>query len=120
MLLLDLQGNYVMNSGVVLGNFREAGEFHCSHVQVENMVSVTCESLNIVRTMTARNIFSHTNPTTQLGVNNESLPSTKGSRDIMHPPFGVGVNRRQQIPQLVMRLMSVLYTHFIPMFCLHF
>ena len=79
------------------GNFREAGEFHRSHVQVDNPVSVICGSLNTVRTMTPQNVFSHTNPTTQPGVNNESLPSTKSSGGTMHPPFGVGVNRRQQI-----------------------
>ena len=105
-------------------------------------MSVTGEHPNIVRTVTPQNVFSHTNSTTQPKVNNESLPSTKGSGGgggggggggatnsttqpkvnneslpstkgsgggggggggTMHPPFRVGVNRGQQIPQLVMR-----------------
>ena len=72
-------------------------------MQVDNQVSVTHGSLNTIRTVTPQNVFSHTKPTTQLGVNNKSLPSTKGSGGTMHPPFGIGVNRGQQIPQLVMR-----------------
>ena len=81
MFLLDLQGNYLINSGgsKYPVDFHEAGEFHCSHVQVDNPMSVTCGSLNTVITVTPQNVFSHTNPTTQLSVNNESLPSTKGS-----------------------------------------
>ena len=47
------------------GNFREASEFHRSHVQVDNPMSVTCGSLNTVKKMTPQNVFSHTNPTTQ-------------------------------------------------------
>ena len=80
------------------GNFCEAGKFHRSHVQVDNLLSVICGSLNTAITMTPQNVFSHTNPTTQPRVNNESLPSTKSSRGTMHPPFGVGVKRRQKIP----------------------
>ena len=72
-------------------------------MQVDNPVSVTCGSPNTIKTMTSQNVFSHTNPTTQPGVNNESLPSTNGSGGTMHSAFGVGVNRGQQIPQLVMR-----------------
>ena len=92
----ELKGQY-------LRNFHEAGEFHRSHVQVDNPVSVICGSLNTIKTVTPQNVFSHTNLTTQPGVNNESLSSTKGSGGTMHPPFGLGVNRGQQIPQLVMR-----------------
>ena len=40
----ELRGQY-------LGNFLEAGEFHCSHVQVDSLVSVTCGSLNTVKTL---------------------------------------------------------------------
>ena len=40
----ELKGQY-------LGNFREAGEFHRSHVQVDNLVSVTYGSLNTVKTL---------------------------------------------------------------------
>ena len=72
-------------------------------MQVDNSVSVTCGGINTIRTMTPQNVFSHTNLTTQLGVNNESLPSTKGLGGTMHPLFGVGVNKGQQILQLVMR-----------------
>ena len=74
-------------------NFREAGEFHRLHVQVDNPMSVSCGSLNTVKKVTPQNVFSHTNPTTKPGVNDESLPSTKGLWGTMHPPFGVGVNR---------------------------
>ena len=79
--------------GQYLRNFHEASEFHRSHVQVDHLLSVTCGSLNIVKIVTPQNVFSHTNSITQPRVNNESLPSTKGSRGTMHPPFGVGVNR---------------------------
>ena len=71
-------------------------------MQVDNPMSVTCGSLNTVVTMTPQNVFSYTKSTTQPGVNNESLPFTKGLGGTMHPPFGVGVNKRQQISQLVM------------------
>ena len=81
----ELRGQYP-------GNFHEGGEFHRSHVQVNNSVSVTCGRRNIIRTVTP-NVFSHTNITTQPEVNNESLPSTKGLGSTMHPPFGVGVKR---------------------------
>ena len=84
-----------------LENFCEAGEFHRSHVQVDNPVNVTCGSLNTVKTVTPQNGFSHTNTTTKSGVNNESLPSTKGSGGTMHPPFGVGVNRDKKFPNLL-------------------
>ena len=60
-------------------NFHEASEFHCSHVQVDNSVSVAGGHPNIIITMTPQNVFYHTSPTTQPGVNNESLPFTKGS-----------------------------------------
>ena len=33
-------------------NFCEVGEFHRSHVQVDNPVNVTCGSLNTVKTVT--------------------------------------------------------------------
>ena len=92
----DLEGQY-------LGNFHESGKFHRSHVQVDNPMSITRGRHNTVKTITPQNAFSHINPTTQLGVNNESLLYTKGSRGTMHPPFGVGVNRGQQILQLVMQ-----------------
>ena len=72
-------------------------------MQVENPVRVTGGRLNTIRIVTPQNIFSHTKPTTQQGVNNESLPSTKGLGGTMHPPFGVCVNRGQQIPQLVLQ-----------------
>ena len=65
--------------GQYLGNFHEASEFHNSHVQVDNSVNVSCRSLTIVRTVNSQNVFSHTNQIAQLGVNKESLPSTKGS-----------------------------------------
>ena len=65
-------------------------------------MSVTSGRPNTVIIVTPQNVFSHTNPTTQPGDNNEPLPSTEGSGVTMHPPFGVGVNRGQQIPQLVM------------------
>ena len=92
----ELEGQYPKD-------FHEAGEFHRSHVQVDNSMSVTYGSLNTIKTVTPQNVFSHTNPTIQPGVTNESLPSTKGSGGTMHPPFGICVNRRQQISQLVMR-----------------
>ena len=82
----ELKGQYPWN-------FHEVGEFHRSHVQVNNPVSVTCGSLNTVIIVTPQNVFSHTNLTTQPGVNNESLPSTKSSEGTMHPPFGVGINK---------------------------
>ena len=72
-------------------------------MQVDNQVSVTCGSLNTVKTVAPKNVFSHTNPTELLGVNNELLPSTKGSGGTVHPPFGVGDNRGQKIPQLVIQ-----------------
>ena len=76
-LLLDLQVNYLMNWGggggaQYTGNFCEAGEFHHSHVQVDNPMSVTCGRLNTIRTTTPQNVFCHTNITTQSGVNNKS------------------------------------------------
>ena len=58
--------------GQYTGNFCEAGEFHHSHVQVDNPMSVTCGRLNTIRTTTPQNVFCHTNITTQSGVNNKS------------------------------------------------
>ena len=64
--------------GQYLGNFGEAGEFHHSHVQFDNPISVTGGRSNIVRIVTPKNVFSHTNPTIQPRVNNEPLSLTKG------------------------------------------
>ena len=76
---------YLMNSeGQYLENFLEASEFHYSHMQVDNPMSVTCGSLNTVKIVTPQNVCSYTNPTTKIGVINESLPSTKDSRGAMH------------------------------------
>ena len=72
-------------------------------MKVDNPVSVTGGRPNIVKIVTPQNVFTHTNPTTQPGVNNESLPSTKGTVGTMHSPFRVSVNRGQQIPQLVLQ-----------------
>ena len=72
MLLMNSGGQYPKD-------FHEASEFHRSHVQVDNSVSVTYGSINTIKTVTSQNVFSHTNPTIQPGVTNESLPSTKGS-----------------------------------------
>ena len=68
----ELEGQYSRNSS-------EVCEFYCSHVQVENPVSVTGGHSNTAKTMTPQNVFSHTNLTTQPRVNNEPLHSTKGS-----------------------------------------
>ena len=68
----ELGGQYLMN-------FHEASEYHCSHVQVNNLMIVTGGRRNTVRILTPQNVFSHTNPTTQHEVNNE-LPSSKCSR----------------------------------------
>ena len=53
----ELVGQYYENS-------READDFHHSHVQVDNLMSVTGGHLNTVITVTPQNVFSHTNPTT--------------------------------------------------------
>ena len=53
----ELEGQYSRNS-------REASEFHHSHVQVHNLMSVNGGRINIVITVTLQNVLSHTNPTT--------------------------------------------------------
>ena len=67
----ELGGQYSENS-------RETDEFNRSHVQVDNAMSETSEHPNIVITVTSQNVFSHTDPTTQPGVNNEPLHSNGG------------------------------------------
>ena len=67
------------------------------------LVSVTSGCLNAARIVVPQNVFSHINPATQLRDYDEPLPSTKGSGGTVHAPFGVGANRGQQIPQLVMQ-----------------
>ena len=74
-------------------NFREAGEFHRLHVQVDNPMSVSCGSLNTVKKVTPQ--MSFLTPT-QLQ-NLESMMNhfllLKACGGTMHPAFGVGVNR---------------------------
>ena len=61
-LLIDLQGNCLMNLVAVLWKPREASEFHHSHVQVDNRMSVSgCP--NATRTVTHHGFVDHTNPT---------------------------------------------------------
>ena len=79
--------------GGTSGIFVKLESFTHSHVQVDNPTSVTGRHPNTIRTMIPQNVFSHTNPTIQLGVNNEPPHSTKGSEGTMYPPFGLGVNR---------------------------
>ena len=75
---------------------REACEFHCSHVQVDNPVNVIGGCPSATRTVTPQNVHSHTKPTTLPEAYDETFHSTKGSRATIHTPFGIGVNRGQQ------------------------
>ena len=54
-------------------------------MQVDNPMSATGRHLNTVITVTPQNVFSHTNPTTQPGVNNEPLYSIGGLGGTVHP-----------------------------------
>ena len=53
-----------MLGGQYSGSSREAREFYRSHVQIENLVSVTSGCPNVARVMTHHGFFDHTNPTT--------------------------------------------------------
>ena len=72
-------------------------------MQVDNPMNVIGECPSAARTMTSQNVCSHTNPNAQLEVYDEPLPFIKGLRDTMHPPFGVGVNRGQQISKSALK-----------------
>ena len=76
---------------------REACEFHCSHVQVDNPVNVIGGCPGAANTVAPQNVYSHTKPTTIPEVYDETLHSTKGSRGTIHTPFRIRVNRGQQI-----------------------
>ena len=70
-------------------------------MQVDNLVNVIGGCPSVARTVTPQNVYSHTNPIAQPKVYDEPLPSIKGSGGTMHLPFGVGVNRGQQISILM-------------------
>ena len=53
--------------------------------------------------MTPQRVYANTNPLTQLGVYNESLPLDGGTRGTISPLLGVGINKGQQIPQPFMQ-----------------
>ena len=75
----------------------EACEFHWSHVQVDNPVNVIGGCPSTAKTVAPQNVCSHTKPTALPEVYYERFHSTKGSRGTIHTPFGIGVNRGQQI-----------------------
>ena len=54
-------------------------------MQVDNSVSVTGGRPNAVRTMTPQNVFSHTSPTIQPGVNNELVHFVGDLGGTVHP-----------------------------------
>ena len=96
-----------MNSGDnTPRNFREAGEFHHSHVHVDNhylpphrIEDVTPFIViggrpNIAKPIAPQRFVAHTNLVTQHEVYNELLPFVGGS-SILHPTLGIGGNREQ-------------------------
>ena len=48
-------------------------------------------------------VYSNTSPVTQLRVCNEPLPLAGCTEGTISPPFGVGINKGQQIPQPFMQ-----------------
>ena len=55
------------------------------------------ELSNPVRTTAPQSVYANTNPVTQLGVNNESLPLAGGMGGTISPPLRVDINRCQKI-----------------------